>query len=97
MPIDDATLTCPEKDLHVEQSENLKFSSNSTCMVLSVYMHDGSEAIEVYPSITVMQTIWTKKMILSFDFLNNRVACMTGKCMVPVQRKEGCACMCVYV
>ena len=95
MPIDGATLTCPsEKDLLVEQSEKCKvwFKQHG-----SVYMLDGSEALEVYPSITAMQAIWTKEMILIFVFPNNRVACMTGKCMLPVQRKEGHACVCVGV
>ena len=48
------------KDLHVEQSEKVKFGSNS--IHGSVYMLDGSEAMEVYPSTTAMQAIWTKEM-----------------------------------
>ena len=49
MPIDGATPTCPsEKDLHVEQSENVKFGLNS--MVQYTCLMAQKRAMEVSPS-----------------------------------------------
>ena len=51
----------------------------------------------LHPITACMQPIWTKETILIFVFPDNRVACMTGKCMLPVQRKEGHVCVCACV